>query len=88
MKKNFISSKKWTGSILDCQEEIVEKVEEFRLGSDLPKKELGSDLPKKAGVKQVVRRRINVAWFTWRESAVTLCYRRCSRMLKGSVEQW
>ncbi|VDO99512.1 unnamed protein product [Heligmosomoides polygyrus] len=76
-KTKFISSEQCAGSILDCQGETIEKVEEFRY--------LGSDLSEEGSVDQAVRGRINAAWLKWRESTGILCDRRCSRTLKGKL---
>ncbi|VDO96877.1 unnamed protein product [Heligmosomoides polygyrus] len=46
-KTKFISSEQCAGSILDCQGETIEKVEEFRY--------LGSDLSEEGSVDQAVR---------------------------------
>ncbi|VDO73298.1 unnamed protein product [Heligmosomoides polygyrus] len=53
-KTKFISSEQCAGSILDCQGEAIENVEEFRY--------LGSDLSEEGSVDQAVRGRINAAW--------------------------
>ncbi|VDP26856.1 unnamed protein product [Heligmosomoides polygyrus] len=76
-KTKFISSEQCAGSILDCQGETIEKVQEFRY--------LGSDLSEEGSVDQAVRGRINAAWLKWRESTGILCDRRCSRTLKGKL---
>ncbi|VDO95810.1 unnamed protein product [Heligmosomoides polygyrus] len=59
-KTKFISSEQCAGSILDCQGEAIEKVEEFRY--------LGSGLYEEGSVDQAVRGRINAARLKWRES--------------------
>ncbi|VDO19033.1 unnamed protein product [Heligmosomoides polygyrus] len=76
-KTKFISSEQCVGSILDCQGEAGEKVEELRY--------LGSDLSEEGSVDQAVRRRISAAWLKWRESIGILCDRKCSRTLKGKL---
>ncbi|VDP31848.1 unnamed protein product [Heligmosomoides polygyrus] len=76
-KTKFISSEQCAGSILDCQGETIEKVEEFRY--------LGSDISEEGSVDQAVRGRINAAWLKWRESTGILCDRRCLRTLKGKL---
>ncbi|VDO61537.1 unnamed protein product [Heligmosomoides polygyrus] len=76
-KTKFISFEQCAGSILDCQGEAIEKVEEFRC--------LGSDLSEEGTVHEAIRGRINAAWLKWRESKGILCDRRCSRTLKGKL---
>ncbi|VDO66148.1 unnamed protein product [Heligmosomoides polygyrus] len=76
-KTKFICSEQCAGSILDCQGETIEKVEEFRY--------LGSDLSEEGSVDQAVRGHMDAAWLKWRESTGILCYRRCSRTLKGKL---
>uniref|UniRef100_A0A183GIP1 Reverse transcriptase domain-containing protein n=1 Tax=Heligmosomoides polygyrus TaxID=6339 RepID=A0A183GIP1_HELPZ len=76
-KTKFVSSEQCAGSILDCQGEAIEKVEEFLY--------LGSDLSEEGSVDQAVRGQINAAWLKWRESTGILCDRRCSKTLKGNL---
>ncbi|VDO78018.1 unnamed protein product [Heligmosomoides polygyrus] len=52
-KTRFVSSEQCAGSILDCQGEAIEKVEDFRY--------LGSDLFEEGRVDQPIRGRINAA---------------------------
>ncbi|VDP15935.1 unnamed protein product [Heligmosomoides polygyrus] len=67
-KTKFISSEQCTEPILDCQGEVIEKVEQFRY--------LGSDLSEEGSVNQAVRGRINAAWLKWTECTGILCDRR------------
>ncbi|KIH45689.1 hypothetical protein ANCDUO_24267 [Ancylostoma duodenale] len=46
---------------------------------------LGSVLSADGTVYAAVRGRIACAWLKWRESTGILCYRRCSRVLKGKI---
>uniref|UniRef100_A0A183GSZ2 Reverse transcriptase domain-containing protein n=1 Tax=Heligmosomoides polygyrus TaxID=6339 RepID=A0A183GSZ2_HELPZ len=76
-KTKFISSEQRTEAILDCQGEVIEKVEQFRY--------LGSDLSEERSVDQAVKGRISAAWLKWRECTGILCDHRCSRTLKGKL---
>ncbi|VDP44248.1 unnamed protein product [Heligmosomoides polygyrus] len=53
-KTKFISSEQCTEPILDCQGEVIEKVEQFRY--------IGSDLSEEGSVDQAVKGRISAAW--------------------------
>ncbi|VDO93468.1 unnamed protein product [Heligmosomoides polygyrus] len=76
-KTKFISSKQCTKPILDCQGEVIEKVEQFC--------SLGSDLSEEGSVDQALKGRISATWLKWRECTGILCDRRCTRTLKGKL---
>uniref|UniRef100_A0A183GDC3 Cytochrome P450 n=1 Tax=Heligmosomoides polygyrus TaxID=6339 RepID=A0A183GDC3_HELPZ len=75
-----LAFKQCTEPILDCQGEMIEKVEHFRC--------LGSDLSEEGSVDQAVKGRISAAWLNWRECTSILCDsrdRRCFRTLKSKL---
>ncbi|VDO70918.1 unnamed protein product [Heligmosomoides polygyrus] len=66
-KTKFMNSEQCTESILVCQGEAIEKMEDFRY--------LGSDLSEEGSADQAVWGRINAAWLKWREPREILCDR-------------
>ncbi|VDL71988.1 unnamed protein product [Nippostrongylus brasiliensis] len=76
-KTKFISSEEGSEPMVDCYQEVIERVNHFRY--------LGTELTNDGTLDQAVKERINAAWAKWRESTGILCDKRCSRVLKGKV---
>ncbi|VDL78858.1 unnamed protein product [Nippostrongylus brasiliensis] len=70
----FLSSEDGSEPMVDCYQEVVERVDHFRY--------LGIKLAKYGTLDQAVKERIDAAWVKWREFTGILCDKRCSRFSK------